>query len=133
MRTFLIVVGFLVAVVLVVAAGGWYWWHLHGESVMSSARDTMDDGHRRGSAMDDAACAAEVIERQRADKDDSMGTTMNRAMWLAACLETSSANPSLCEGVPGPTEIFKMEAWTAAACERQKMANPFCQSIYQHI
>jgi hypothetical protein len=133
MRAFLIVIAVIFAAFVLMISAGWYWWHVHGESVVTSGRAALTDGRRRGAGVDEAACLAEVLQRTRADQDGGMSEVIARSIWLDGCLGTSRPAASLCEGVPPPHEIINMSHWVLAACTRQDLANPGCQSLLQEV
>lgn len=132
MRAFIIVVGVIFAFLGVLAATGWYWWHVHGESVVASSRAAMSEGRERGRAIDEPACLAEVLQRQRTDKDDGMAAVITRSLWLDGCLGSSKATASFCQGVPAPHAFVDMSTWVASSCLTQG-SNPGCQTIYQQV
>jgi hypothetical protein len=133
MRAFAIVVGVIFAALILMISTGWYWWHVHGASVVTSGRAALDDGRRRGAAIDEAACLAEVLQRNQTDRDGGVADVISRSIWLDGCLGTSQPAASFCEGVPSPREFINTSNWILAACTRRGASDPSCQSIYQQV
>lgn len=133
MRAFAIVVGVIFAALLLVAGAGWYWWHVHGESIVASGRAAFDDGSRRGASVDEAACLAEVLQRNQADREGDLTAVLARSVWLDGCLRSSRVAAPFCENVPPPQEIINTSNWIAAACTRQAMSDTGCQALYRQV
>lgn len=133
MRTFAIVIGSIFALLLLLVAAGWYWWHANGESMMAEGKAAIIEGRKRGAAVDEAACVAEVLERHHLDREGSVSAVMARTIWLSGCLHTSRVAASFCEGVPPADELIKAGTWAGAACTQQGLDVGYCQPLYQQI
>jgi hypothetical protein len=133
MRAFAIVVAVIFAALLLVAGAGWYWWRMHGESVVTASRTAFHDGRSRGASVDETVCLAEVRQRNQADRGGDVAGLLSRSIWLDGCLRSSHVAARFCEGVPRPQEFINSGNWVAAACGRQGVADPGCQSLYQQV
>jgi hypothetical protein len=133
MRTFAIVSASILLLLLLVAGAGWYWWNVNGKAIVASSLTAFDEGRRRGAAVDEAGCVAEVLERHRSDRDGKMSESIARGVWLNGCLDTSRIAASFCQGVPPADEMIKVTAWITEVCAQPGLSNPGCQSIYQEV
>ena len=120
MKGLLTALGILaVLALLVVGAGAWF---------VSPALSSAKAGEAFGHDVDQLGCEGEALNRF-ADCGDGVRCIMGAATFHTMCLQTATASPNYCGGIPD-MESADIEAWAVEACTQVELPNSDgCQAI----
>lgn len=111
--------------------GAMWWWSENKDGLITATKAGLVDGARFGeSAEDQLACIEEGMERSAACGRMAISCGTGAQTFTQGCLYTAPASESICDGVPGPTDVIDTVSWSTGQCkDRGQTLNDFCGSV----
>lgn len=96
---------------------------LYSKNLIESSKSFMKDGEAFGATNTDRGCFERTLEMDKQCRMEAQ-CIIQHAMFLGACVGSAKHDPSLCEGIPAPSnDLLAPRAAAQAMCTSYPTAN----------